>query len=106
MENCEINTEINLTNANSLMCISPIDGRYSNYTKKLQKYFSEYALIYYRTYIEITYLYKLSSRLNLLNNTERETLNSIILNFSIHDANRIKELEKLQITILKLLNIS
>ena len=95
MENCEINTEINLTNANSLMCISPIDGRYSNYTKKLQKYFSEYALIYYRTYIEITYLYKLSSRLNLLNNTERETLNSIILNFSIHDANRIKELEKI-----------
>ena len=65
MENCNINIDANITHSNSLLCISPIDGRYSNYTKKLQKYFSEYALIYYRTYIEISYLYKLSSRLNL-----------------------------------------
>jgi len=93
MENSEI-TQINSNFTDSLLCISPIDGRYSGYTKKLQNYFSEYALIYYRTYVEITYLYKLSSKLNLLNNTESEKVNSIILNFSLDDATRIKELEK------------
>lgn len=95
MENLDVNqSELTFTNTNSLFCISPIDGRYSDYTIKLQNYFSEYALIYYRVYIEITYLYKLSNKLNLLNNTEQEILNSIILNFSIQDAYRIKELEK------------
>ena len=93
MEKSEI-TDIKSNFTNSLLCISPIDGRYYSYTEKLRNYFSEYALIYYRTYIEITYLHKLSSKLNLLSNIERETLKSIILNFSIDDAIQIKELEK------------
>ena len=37
----------------SLTAISPIDGRYSHLTNKLNDYFSEYALIKYRIHIEI-----------------------------------------------------
>lgn len=95
MENSEIKQiEPIFTNTNSLLCISPIDGRYSNYTKLLKHYFSEYALIYYRTYVEITYLSKLSYKLNLLCESEQQTLNSIVVNLSMTDVTRIKELEK------------
>ena len=40
---------------NSLSAISPIDGRYAAKTKDLQDYFSEFALIKYRVYVEIQY---------------------------------------------------
>jgi adenylosuccinate lyase len=40
---------------NSLSAISPIDGRYRNTTSDLAAYFSEYALIKYRVFIEIEY---------------------------------------------------
>ena len=36
-----------------LTAISPIDGRYRNNTAELAEYFSEYALIKYRTHVEI-----------------------------------------------------
>ena len=41
---------------NELLNISPIDGRYKNKTKELENYFSEYALIKYRLFIEISWL--------------------------------------------------
>ena len=44
----------------SLLSISPVDGRYSKKTTKFQEYFSEYALIKYRVYIEIKYFIALS----------------------------------------------
>ena len=40
---------------NSLLAVSPIDGRYSRQTEPLREYFSEYALIKYRVRIEIEY---------------------------------------------------
>ncbi|RYE19411.1 MAG: adenylosuccinate lyase, partial [Sphingobacteriaceae bacterium] len=40
---------------NALTAISPIDGRYRNITANLAAYFSEYALIKYRVYVEIEY---------------------------------------------------
>ena len=43
-----------------LKAISPIDGRYSKSTESLSDYFSEHALIRYRTKIEIEYLISLS----------------------------------------------
>ena len=36
--------------------ISPIDGRYKSKTSDLNEYFSEYALIKYRTHVEIKWL--------------------------------------------------
>jgi len=38
-----------------LKAISPIDGRYANKTSELQAYFSEYALIKYRVFVEVQY---------------------------------------------------
>ncbi len=40
---------------NKLLNISPIDGRYNEYTNILSDYFSEYGLFKYRLYIEIKY---------------------------------------------------
>ena len=42
-------------NLNSLTAVSPIDGRYHNKTKDLQKFFSEFGLIKYRVLIEIQF---------------------------------------------------
>ncbi len=39
-----------------LTAISPIDGRYATHTKRLSAYFSEYALIKYRIWVEIEYM--------------------------------------------------
>ena len=36
-----------------LLSISPIDGRYADKTRELNAYFSEYALIRYRVFVEI-----------------------------------------------------
>ena len=38
-----------------LKAISPIDGRYAHQTKELGAYFSEFALIRYRVFVEIQY---------------------------------------------------
>ena len=38
-----------------LTAISPVDGRYHRRTSELHAYFSEYALIKYRFYIEVEY---------------------------------------------------
>ena len=43
-----------------LKVISPLDGRYSKNTESLSDYFSEYALIRYRTKVEVEYLIALS----------------------------------------------
>ena len=40
----------------SLLSISPIDGRYKNKIKDLENYFSEYALIKTRVEVEINWL--------------------------------------------------
>ena len=74
----------------SLLHISPIDGRYSNYTSNLQKYFSEYALIYYRIFIEISYLKSLSSTLNLTDISKHAILDTITNDFSYNVAKRVK----------------
>ena len=36
-----------------LESISPLDGRYHNKVEELSKYFSEFALIRYRVYVEV-----------------------------------------------------
>ena len=41
--------------SNSLLAISPIDGRYFGKTKQYREYFSEYALIRYRVRVEVEY---------------------------------------------------
>ena len=82
----------------SLLSISPIDGRYSNKTSLLQNYFSEYALIKYRVYVEIKYFIELAKHkikpINEISENKLKDVEKIIKNFSVDDAERIKEIEK------------
>ena len=77
-----------------LLCISPIDGRYHKTTEELNKFFSEYALIKYRVFVEVKWLLKLDKILNIgLNKKEVESLNNILDEFNLVDAKKIKEIE-------------
>lgn len=86
-------------NIDTLQAISPIDGRYHNKTQQLSAYFSEYALIKYRVWVEIQYLLALKEKLNLpelagLSLEKIATLQQVHINFTIADAQRIKEIER------------
>ncbi len=83
---------------NKLTAISPIDGRYRDQLKDLAKYFSEFALMKYRTFVEIEYFIALC-RIPLpeLINIEKKIfpkLRKIYLKFSLSDAQQIKSIEK------------
>ena len=45
---------------NSLLAISPLDGRYKSKCEDLAPYFSEFALMRYRVLVEVRWLQKLS----------------------------------------------
>lgn len=81
---------------NSLLSISPIDGRYKYLTRDLAEYSSEYAVIRYRTEIEIKYLINLSKTVvtRKLNTTEIKILENLIKNFTLKDAEKIKKIEE------------
>lgn len=85
-------------NSNPLTAISPVDGRYARQTDSLSPYFSEYGLIRYRVRVEIEYFIALCEiPLPALTSIEKEKyseLRSIYQNFSIEDAQVIKETEK------------
>ncbi|HEY2581005.1 MAG TPA: adenylosuccinate lyase, partial [Mucilaginibacter sp.] len=81
-----------------LSAISPIDGRYRNTTSKLAAYFSEYALIKYRVFVEIEYFIALCEyplpQLQSFDKNVSEKLRDIYKNFSEKDAESIKIIEK------------
>ncbi len=81
-----------------LTCISPIDGRYFSQTQSLSLYFSEFALMRYRVWVEIEYFIALCE-LNLpqMQNFDRNNftiLRDCYHNFSLSDAEKIKNIEK------------
>ncbi|CAL4320877.1 Adenylosuccinate lyase [Buchnera aphidicola (Chaitophorus sp. 3695)] len=83
----------------SLKNISPIDGRYKNFTKNLRDIFSEYGFIKYRLIVEICWLKYLSKipeikELHPFNDKINNFLNMIIDQFSVKDAYEIKKIEK------------
>lgn len=79
---------------NQLTAISPIDGRYRKKVQHLDEYFSEYALIKYRVLVEIEYFFFLANhRFFKLPAKAKTTLRSVADNFSIDDAQQIKQLE-------------
>ena len=76
--------------------ISPIDGRYSEMTKEVGNYFSEYYLIKNRIIVEIEWLKKLAKieELNIqLTTKELEILNKIIEGIDLKQVKRVKEIE-------------
>jgi len=82
----------------TLTAISPIDGRYRGKTVSLAGYFSEYALIRYRIRVEIEYFIALCElplpQLQDFDQSLFPTLREIYGNFSLDDASRVKEIEK------------
>jgi adenylosuccinate lyase len=81
---------------NALTAISPIDGRYRNQVQHLDEYFSEYALIKYRVLVEIEYVRFLSDKKFFsLPAPVKKVLQEITDNFSVEDAQKIKDTEKI-----------
>jgi adenylosuccinate lyase len=84
---------------NALTAISPVDGRYSNKVENLWKYFSEFALIKYRVFVEIEYFIALCEiplpQLSEINTSQIAELRKITENFSVENAARIKEIESI-----------
>ena len=82
-----------------LTAISPVDGRYGSKTTDLRHIFSEYGLIYHRCLVEVRWLQALSaetaiSEVPALSTEANTLLENIIEDFSIIDAERVKEIEK------------
>lgn len=81
----------------TLTAISPIDGRYRGKCESLDEYFSEYALIRYRVRVEIEYFIALCEiplpQLEDVDHSVFEPLRDICRNFTVTDAERIKEIE-------------
>ena len=82
----------------TLTAISPIDGRYRAKTQELCDFFSESALIKYRVLVEVEYFISLCQiplpQLAEFDTTLNEDLRKLYDNFSLEDANAIKEIEK------------
>ncbi len=78
----------------SLTAISPIDGRYRGKLDHLDAYFSEYALIKYRVEVEVAYfLFLAEEKFFKLSSTATKNIIRIVEEFSIADAEKIKETE-------------
>lgn len=83
---------------NTLTAISPIDGRYRNKVESLEKYFSEKALINYRVRVEVEYFIALCNiplpALKDFDKNKFDELRNIYKNFTIEDAQRVKDIEQ------------
>jgi adenylosuccinate lyase len=81
-----------------LTSISPIDGRYAAQTQELSDYFSEYALIRYRVFVEIQYFIALVQydlpQFEGFDMDKIDDLNGIFEDFSVNDAEYIKTIER------------
>ncbi len=81
-----------------LTAISPVDGRYASKTKALVDYFSEFALIKYRVWVEIQYLIALYDegipQLQTIDRAKLEHLATDWETFRLTDAEQIKTTER------------
>lgn len=82
----------------TLNALSPLDGRYQPKLDALRPFFSEYALIKHRAWVEVEWLKALSAALDLKEITPfcKETieeLDAAIINFSEADAVQVKAIE-------------
>ncbi len=81
-----------------LSTISPIDGRYRRKVEELAPFFSEFGLIRYRVFVEIEYFIALCELplpgLSGIDAKVYEKLRSIYTEFSVRDAEAVKDFEK------------
>ena len=81
---------------NELLNISPIDGRYNQKVSEFVNYFSEYALIKYRVFVELSWL-KFIIKKQIIDETltpdEINKINNIYDSFSLEEAKKVKAIE-------------
>jgi adenylosuccinate lyase len=83
----------------SLTAVSPLDGRYQSQTAPFSADFSEWALIRYRLQVEVEWLVLMSERPEIravrpFTDTERQVLHSLVAEFDVDQAARVKEIER------------
>jgi len=83
----------------ALTALSPIDGRYQDKATALRGIFSEFGLLKFRVTVEIRWLQKLAATAEIqevssLSKEANDYLNKIVEEFSLQDAERIKEIER------------
>ncbi len=85
-------------NVDTLLAISPLDGRYSDKTERLRTIFSEFGLIRSRVYVEVKWLQYLAHHEAItevsFSQEAHAVLESLVTDFSITDAQRIKDIER------------
>ena len=85
-------------NIDSLLAISPIDGRYSNKCSELQEIFSEFGLIKRRVLVECTWLKALAAEPKIreckMTTAQVKAVDKVAADFSLADAQRVKDIEK------------
>jgi adenylosuccinate lyase len=84
---------------NALTAISPVDGRYGSKTQPLRSIFSEFGLIRFRVLVEIRWLQQLARHEGIaevpsFSDQTQILLNRIVDEFSVDDAQRIKDIER------------
>ena len=82
----------------SLTAVSSVDGRYAGRTAGLREIFSEYGLIRYRVIVEIRWFQALASCTDIpqvasLSDTAEAYLESLITDFGLDAAERVKTIE-------------
>ncbi|MBI5754774.1 adenylosuccinate lyase [Candidatus Peregrinibacteria bacterium] len=87
-----------MSHIDSLLAISPLDGRYRGKLESLQNYFSEMALIRYRVMLEVEWLICLCNTVKFPNTKpftiqDVERLREIYGNFTLSDAEKVKKFE-------------
>ncbi len=81
-----------------LRALSPADGRYADKVEALRDIFSEYGLMRHRVLVEVRWLQFLAdepavAELEPLSTVMKDVLNHLVDDFSLDDAERIKEIE-------------
>ncbi|MDR0385490.1 MAG: adenylosuccinate lyase [Prevotellaceae bacterium] len=84
---------------NTLTTITPVDGRYYEKVSELSAYFSEYALIRYRIFVEIEYFIALCElplpQLRNFNAGFYDCLRNIYHDFTEDEAQKVKDIESI-----------
>ena len=81
---------------NELLNISPIDGRYNQKVSEFVNYFSEYALIKYRLFVELSWLkFIINEKIvdEEITSSKEKSIDNIYKKFDVKEANRVKEIE-------------
>lgn len=83
----------------ALTALSPVDGRYGDKTQALRPYFSEFGLIHQRVTVEVRWLQALAQHPGIaevpaFSSETNALLDSIVADFSLADAQRVKQIER------------